>query len=74
MLVSLPACGSYQGWTELEPTGAIEVEAEVPFDPSCGAAPGSLSVASVVPLGGAQATVPHAALGPVAAEHTLPGG
>jgi hypothetical protein len=74
VLVSLPACASYQGWTELEPTGAIEVEASVPFDPACGAMPGSQSVASVVPLGNAQAAVPHAALGPVVAERTLPGG
>jgi len=73
--VALPACATYDGWTELgaPSAGAVEVLAKVPYDPSCGTPAGSEVVSDVVPLGsGAQ--VPHAPVGPLQAERTLPGG
>jgi len=72
--VSLPACGTFYGWTALQPTGAIEVVASVPYDPDCGDAAGTQTVDDVVPLGRAQAGVAHAPLGLVDAERSLPTG
>jgi hypothetical protein len=79
VVVSLPLCATYYGWTDVQGAGttavAVEVEARVPFDPTCGAPAGSSqTVDDVVPLGKAQAQVPHAPLGPVEAERTLLGG
>ncbi len=75
--MTLPPCGTYFGWTELPGQSAspIQVVASKPFDPDCGSkVSSSLVVASVVPLGAAQAQVPHAPLGPVEGLRTLPGG
>jgi hypothetical protein len=72
--VSLPACGTFFGWTALEPTAAIEVVASVPYDPDCGNPAGTQTVDDVVPLGRAQAGVIHAPLGLVDAEQSLPTG
>jgi len=75
--VSLPACGTYEGWTELPSPGGgqvTEVVAHVPFDPACGRPASVQVVDDVVPLGTAQSTVSHAPLGPVQAERTLSGG
>jgi hypothetical protein len=75
--VTMPPCGTYVGWTELPGQSAspIQVVASKPFDPDCGSkASSSLVVGSVVPLGSAQAQVPHAALGPVEGLRTLAGG
>ncbi len=75
--VTLPACSTYFGWTELPGPGAgsIQVVARVPFDPACGTtAAGSQVVDNVVPLGAQQTHVVHAVLGSVDGLHTLPGG
>ena len=73
---TLPACGQYAGWTQVPNGGgtAVEVVARVPFDPACGASSShDDSVDDVIPLGGGQAQVQHAALGPVDALRTLTG-
>jgi hypothetical protein len=75
--VTLPACATYYGWTEVAASGtdSVQVVARVPFDSGCSStAPMTETVDDVVPLGRAQAQVPHAALGPVDALRTLPGG
>ena len=75
--VTMPACGTYYGWTDVAGTSAatLQVVAQTPFDPSCGSnAPDVQIVSGVVPLGSAQARVPHAVLGPVDGLQTLPGG
>ena len=70
--VSVPACGRVVGWTQVPATtgaaaNAVQVEVLVPFDPSCGTVtPTTQAIDDVVPLGSAQAQVPHAPLGPVA--------
>ena len=74
--VTLPACGTYFGWTEVPSLGAptVQVVARKPFDPTCGSlATTTQTVDDVVPLGTAQAQVQHAELGPVQALRTLPG-
>jgi hypothetical protein len=75
--VTLPACATYYGWTDVAAAGAnsVQVVARVPFDSGCGShASTTDTVDDVVPLGKAQAQVPHAGLGPVDALRTLPGG
>ena len=75
--VTLPACGSYYGWTELggEDAGAVQVVARRPFDPHCSPATElTQTVDDVVPLGGAQNRVAHAPLGLVHALRSLPAG
>jgi hypothetical protein len=76
--VTVPPCGSYDGWTQVAGTTsqpAVQVVASVPFDPTCAAsAPESIAVDDVVPLGSAQSQLPHAALGPVDELKVLPGG
>jgi hypothetical protein len=75
--VTLPACSTYYGWTEVAGTGSssVQVVARVPFDSACSSnAPITETVDDVVPLGNAQTQVPRAALGPVDALRTLPGG
>ncbi len=75
--VTIPACGTYFGWTDVttSTSSALQVLARTPFDPDCTqAADHPLVVDSVVPLGPAQAQLPHAALGPVDELRTLPGG
>jgi hypothetical protein len=75
--VTLPACATYFGWTEVpSPSAAsVQVEASKPFDPDCGSTATTVqTVDNVVPLGAAQNKVPHAALGPVDGLRTLPGG
>jgi hypothetical protein len=75
--VTMPACSTYFGWTDVPGTGAasVQVVARKPFDPACGSdAAGVVVVGDVVPLGSAQSQVSHAALGPVDALRTLPGG
>jgi hypothetical protein len=75
--VTVPACGAYFGWTQVQVQGtaSIQVVASKPFDPECGSTASTVqTVDSVVPLGAAQSKVPHAALGPVDGLRTLPGG
>ncbi len=76
--VTMPACSTYFGWTEVPGAGAaasVQVVARKPFDPDCGSDTTSvLVVDDVVPLGSAQTQVSHAVLGPVDALRTLPGG
>jgi len=75
--VTMPACSTYFGWTDVANTGStsVQVVAKTPFDPECGATTTStLVVDDVVPLGSAQARVLHAALGPVDGLRTLPSG
>ncbi len=69
IVVNVPACGSYVGWTELTVGNKVEtqVEASVPYDPQCpalGVGATQKVVDLVVPLGGGP-SVPHAATGPV---------
>ncbi len=75
--VTLPACATYYGWTEVPGTGSssVQVVARVPFDAECSSsAPITETVDDVVPLGSSQTQLPHAALGPVDALRTLPRG
>ena len=75
--VTLPACGSYYGWTELggQADGAVQVVARRPFDPTCSpATEHTQTVDDVVPLGGAQSKVAHAPVGLVDALRSLPAG
>lgn len=75
--VTMPACSAYFGWTEVPAPSAssVQVVVRTPFDPTCGStATSTLVVDDVVPLGTPQNHVPHAALGPVDALRTLPGG
>ncbi len=75
--VTMPACSTYFGWTEVPGQGAASVQVVVrrPFDPDCGSTtPTIQTVDDVVPLGNGQAQVPHAPLGPVDGLRTLPGG
>jgi hypothetical protein len=75
--VTMPPCGSFYGWTEVATSGtnSIQVVARVPFDPVCGSkVPVTETVDNVVPLGKSQTALPHAAIGPVDALRTLPGG
>jgi hypothetical protein len=75
--VTLPACSTYFGWTEVPSLGAatVQVVAREPFDSTCGShAASTQTVDDVVPLGNAQAQVQHAKLGPVQGLRTLPGG
>jgi hypothetical protein len=73
--VTIPACGSYYGWTE-QPgpgTAALEVVARWPYDSRCPSGVAQTqTVDDVVPLGDAQNQVPHAPLGPVAGLRSLP--
>jgi hypothetical protein len=74
--VTVPACGTYYGWTAVAGAGvdAVEVVARVPYHPACGSdAPTSEAIDDVVPLGATQAKTPHAALGPVDGLQTLSG-
>ena len=78
VVVTLPPCGSYTGWTQVSTPGggpgAVEVVARSPFDPRCGAnSDRSEIVDDVVPLGNGQAQLAHAAMGPVDALRTLTG-
>jgi len=74
---TLSACSEYSGWTQMSgptsATQAVEVVARVPYDPGCGSTSShDVIVDDVVPLGSnAQAQLPHAAVGPVDALHTL---
>ena len=74
--VTVPACGSYYGWTEAPTpsTTTLQVIARRPYDGCPTTAATTQPVDSVVPLGGAQNQVQHAPLGPVAELHTLSGG
>lgn len=75
--VTMPACSTYFGWTEVPGLSAssIQVVVQKPFDPECGSKATSVEVVDdVIPLGTAQSQVPHAALGPVDGLRTLPGG
>jgi hypothetical protein len=76
--VTMPACGQYDGWNEVQGPGtqnAIQVVASVPFDPECaGTSAQSEEFEDVVPLGPSQQQLAHAALGPVQALRVLPGG
>jgi len=72
--VRIPACGVYVGWTELTTgTGATQVQAAVPYEPRC-KSPVTTSriIDLVVPLGPAQKTVPHAAIGGIDNLDVLP--
>jgi hypothetical protein len=69
IVVNVPACGSYVGWTELTIGNNVEtqVEAAVPYEPQCpglGLGATQKVIDLVVPLGGGQ-SVPHAPTGPV---------
>ena len=74
--VTMPPCGAFYGWTDA-PTPApasIQVVARAPFPPDCGSnAPVTQVVDGVVPLGDAQARLPHAAVGPLNGLRTLAG-
>jgi hypothetical protein len=75
--VTLPPCGTFFGWTDVTGPGpaSIQVVAQKPFDPECGSSTPTVEVVDdVVPVGNAQAQVPHAVLGPVDALRTLAGG
>jgi len=75
--VTVPACGTFFGWTDVTGAGAapVQVVAQKPFDPDCGSSASVVQVVSnVVPLGKAQAQAPHAVLGPVDVLRTLAGG
>jgi hypothetical protein len=75
--VTMPACSTYFGWTQVPGPGApsVQVVVQKPFDPTCGSTGTTVQVVDdVVPLGTAQANVPHAALGPVGGLRTLAGG
>ena len=75
VVATLPACATYYGWTELsgQDAGALEVVARRPYEPDCTpATEHPQTVDNVVPLGGGQSQVPHAALGPVDALRNLP--
>jgi len=75
--VTVPACGTFFGWTDVTGAGTapVQVVAQKPFDPECGSnAPVVQVVSDVLPLGKAQAQVPHAVLGPVDVLRTLAGG
>ncbi len=68
IVVQVPGCGSYVGWTELSigSVTATQVEAAVPYNPQCAnLAPTTKIVNLVVPLGSGPSTVPHAPVGPV---------
>jgi len=75
--VTMPACSTYFGWTEVPNPSASSVQVVVrkPFDPDCGSKTTSVQVVDdVVPLGTAQSQVPHAPVGPVDGLRTLPAG
>ena len=76
--VTVPACGHYDGWTELDPSAAhpaVQVVASVPFDPLCGTTGAQVvSVDDVIPLGSSQQQVPHAPIGALHTLNVLPGG
>ncbi len=75
--VTMPACSTYFGWTEVPGPSAssVQVVARRPFDPVCGSRATSVQVVDdVVPLGKAQSQVPHAPVGPVDGLRTLPAG
>jgi len=75
--VTMPACSTYFGWTEVPGPSAssVQVVARKPFDPDCGSKATSVQVVDdVVPLGKAQTQVPHAPVGPVDGLRTLPAG
>ena len=71
---TIPPCAQYFGWTQVAAVGAgtVQVVASAPFGAECGTTTSSTRVVDdVIPLGSAQAQVGHAALGPVAAMHSL---
>ncbi len=75
--VTMPPCSTYYGWTDVAGTSAavVEVVVQTPFDPGCGSkAPLVVAVDDVVPLGGAQTLISHAAVGPIDALRTLAAG
>jgi hypothetical protein len=70
----IPTCGVYVGWTVLSGgAGATQVQAAVPYDPTCrSTAPDSKIINLVVPLGASQKTVPHAGIGEIDHLDVLP--
>ncbi|MGO9343390.1 MAG: hypothetical protein ACLP6E_12865 [Acidimicrobiales bacterium] len=67
IVVDIPACSAYVGWTDLTIGSNVDtqVEAAVPYDPKCpDLGPTQKVINLVVPLGGGQ-SVPHAPTGPV---------
>ena len=75
--VTMPACSTYFGWTEVPGPGAssLQVVARKPFDPTVGQkATSMLVVDDVVPLGKAQTQVPMLRSAPSTGLRTLPAG
>jgi hypothetical protein len=72
--VRIPTCGVYVGWTVLnDAAGATQVQAAVPYDPTCrSTAPDSKIINLVVPLGPSQNAVPHAGIGEINHLDVLP--
>jgi hypothetical protein len=74
VVVRLPDCGIYVGWTVLDTgSGPTQVQAAVPYDPSCGTtAHGTKIIDLVVPLGSGRNSPPHAAIGQIDNLQVLP--
>jgi hypothetical protein len=73
IVARIPACGSYVGWTATGTGALIEVQAQAPYDPECGATATTEKVINlVVPLGSTNSGVPHAPLGPIDNLDVLP--
>ncbi len=73
--VTIPACGSYVGWTNFMSSSGtdIQVQARVPYDPSCARAVTSTAVINlVVPLGSTNTSPPHAPIGRIDNLDVLP--
>ncbi|MFZ0667702.1 MAG: hypothetical protein WAM97_18290 [Acidimicrobiales bacterium] len=68
IVVQVPACGSYVGWTNVTMPGGpgIQVQASVPYDPQCAnASSTNQTVSLVVPANSGQTSIPHAPIGPI---------
>jgi hypothetical protein len=74
IVVQIPACGVYVGWTELTAVASLptQVQAAVPYDPACPTGADSKIINLVVPLGSQQSSVAHAAVGDIDNLDVLP--
>jgi hypothetical protein len=72
--VTIPACGSYVGWTTIMNRSGtpIQVQAKVPYDPKCTTPATAPVIDLVVPLGSTNTTVPHAPIGRIDNLDVLP--
>jgi hypothetical protein len=72
---TIPACGSYFGWTEIldKSSTDVQVQASAPYDPQCSTATTRTQVINlVVPLGSTNTGVPHARIGRIDNLEVLP--